>query len=447
MDLPSRCESPGPPPPIEREHEAAEERFFDPPPHAPPPIDLPLLDRTKKIDTLSDTLLQPIAVDAAEIPPDTVLLPQPNPKPKPKPKSTPRSDCPMGLPPPFPAPEVFGTHDVREAHVEVATRGRVFNAGNSSCATMAACTPGVAVVYDIILYNETGSRAHPVALVDPSSEVDAQAMGGSAGVSTEDMRPSSMRQNAQAARLNIMTSTVVRTQVDNMMPSRFPLTMPSSGQIPQALGIAPPLSSCSGGMPAAARKIEKLFDAVSCCDIGMVRALLASGMDVNEYTARGSHILFRAIIKARNVEILRLLVSHNANVRSTDERGSQVLHFWARATVGRHALLDIGRLLLSAGADPNPQRHDDGMSPLHHVTVGHNNRRGWQDFHKALLLVRNGASIFLSTSAGQFPCSLISPDGRNATRKLTQLLTHDIPAGVAQGGWPTCEYPGCPWCM
>jgi len=151
--------------------------------------------------------------------------------------------------------------------------GRVFNAGLTSCVTMAACTAGVAVGRDTILYNETGSDAHPVALVDPNSGLDAQSMGGSAGVSSQDMRPSSMCQNAQDARSNIMTSTVVRRQVDNMMPSRFLLTMPSDGQIPQGPGIAPQLSSGSCGMMPATCKIEELFDAVSCFDIGMLKAL------------------------------------------------------------------------------------------------------------------------------------------------------------------------------
>jgi len=182
---------------------------------------------------------------------------------------------------------------------------------------------------------------------------------------------------------------------------------------------------------------------VSNNDIQGVRRLISSSIDVNECTARGSHVLFRAVIKAREPDIVQLLLSAKADVRAQDVRGNQVMHFWARATVGRNNLLDIGRSLLDARVTINAQRADDGMSPLHHVTVAHNNRRGWLDFHKALLLVRSGADICLFTQKGQLPCDLISMDGRASTKKLMQLLTSGV---TSQNTWPRCDYEGCPWC-
>jgi len=143
---------------------------------------------------------------------------------------------------------------------------------------------------------------------------------------------------------------------------------------------------------------------------------------------------------------VHLLLSARADVRAQDERGNQVMHFWARATVGRNHLLEIGRSLLLARADINAQRTNDGMSPLHHVTVAHNNRRGWLDFHKALLLVRNGANLCLVTQIGQLPCNLISMDGRASTKKLMQLLTYGVTNVGLGSSWPRCEYEGCPWC-
>jgi len=198
------------------------------------------------------------------------------------------------------------------------------------------------------------------------------------------------------------------------------------------------------GMSAATSKAEDLFDIVSRNDLPALRDILASPVDVNECTAKGSHVLFRAVIKARELDMIHMLLNAGADPRSTDDKGNQVMHFWARATVGRNYLLEMGRSLLLAGADVNAQRFNDGMSPLHHVVVGHNNRRGWLDFHKALMLVRHGANIHLRTHIGQLPLNLVNVDGRAATRKLVELLQYGIPEGG--GGWPHCEQAECIWC-
>jgi len=201
----------------------------------------------------------------------------------------------------------------------------------------------------------------------------------------------------------------------------------------------------AGMLPLATSKAEELFDVVSRNDIPELRALLDSKVDVNECTAKGSHVLFRAVIKARELDMVHMLLNAGADARCTDEKGNQVMHFWARATVGRNHLLDMGRALLLAGADINAQRFNDGMSPLHHVVVGHNNRRGWLDFHKALMLVRHGANIYLRTHVGQLPLSLVSVDGRAATKKLIQLLQCGFQEGRTD--WPRCDHVGCAWCL
>lgn len=198
------------------------------------------------------------------------------------------------------------------------------------------------------------------------------------------------------------------------------------------------------GLSPATSKAEELFDIVSRNDMQALREILATQVDVNECTAKGSHVLFRAVIKARELDMVHMLLNAAADPRSTDEKGNQVMHFWARATVGRNHLLDMGRSLLLAGADVNAQRFNDGMSPLHHVVVGHNNRRGWLDFHKALMLVRHGANIYLQTHVGQLPLSLVSVDGRAATKKLMQLLNYGIQDG--RNDWPRCDQAGCAWC-
>jgi len=194
-----------------------------------------------------------------------------------------------------------------------------------------------------------------------------------------------------------------------------------------------------------ASQAEELFDIVSRNDLPALDKMLRDGVDVNECTAKGSHVLFRAVIKARELDMVLMLLRAGADAHSTDDKGNQVMHFWARATVGRNHLLEMGQALLMAGAEINAQRLNDGMSPLHHVVVGHNNRRGWLDFHKALMLVRHGASIHLRTCVGQLPLSLIAVDGRAATKKLMQLLQYGIPEGSTD--WPRCDHVGCAWCQ
>jgi len=321
----------------------------------------------------------------------------------------------MVLPLPSPAPEVWGVSENNEEHAGVLRRGReIFSVGSADATALGVGTAGGTGSYESTIYDETGPHAPSAALVHSGSKPVSQAMELDMGERTEIVRPHSLCQEVQDTSRSLTSGICIRNDLDNMLRPCFPIA-PSNARIPQAPTISP---SCgSGGMLPAIRMSEELFEAVSRCDIGTVKELLASRMDVNERTARGSYILFRAVIKARDSEILHLLLSHNANVRSADERGNQVMHLWARATVGHNALLEIGKSLLSAAADPNAQRYDDGMSPLHHVSIGHNNRRGWLDFHKALLLVRNDANICILTSIGQFPYSLISPDGRVATKQ------------------------------
>uniref|UniRef100_A0A7S2M5V2 Uncharacterized protein n=1 Tax=Zooxanthella nutricula TaxID=1333877 RepID=A0A7S2M5V2_9DINO len=203
-------------------------------------------------------------------------------------------------------------------------------------------------------------------------------------------------------------------------------------------------SAGHGQHGVALSQAEQLFDVVTRNDIPALRSMLAAGVDVNECTAKGSHVLWRAVIKAREPDLVLMLLRARADPRSADEKGNQVMHFWARATAGRNHMLEMGRALLQAKASVNPQRINDGMSPLHHVVVGHNNRRGWLDFHKALMLVRHGADIHLQTRQGQLPSHLITMSSRAASKRLHMLLACGIHEGSKD--WPRCDQVGCEWC-
>merc|ERR1712032_375873 len=142
-----------------------------------------------------------------------------------------------------------------------------------------------------------------------------------------------------------------------------------------------------------------------------------------------------------------VLLSAGADAQACDNKGNQVMHFWSRASVGRHHLLEIGRSLVLARANVNAQRTQDSMTPLHHIVVSHNSRHGWFDFHKALFLTRCGADIRLATSTSHFPCNLVNMDGRGSTRKLLQLLTAGVQRTQAGPIWPQCDAANCPWCQ
>jgi len=201
--------------------------------------------------------------------------------------------------------------------------------------------------------------------------------------------------------------------------------------------------SSTSGVPGGSAP-EVLFDAVTRGDVAVVQEMLESGIDVNKSTERGSHVIFRAVIKAHSPDVVVLLLNARADVRSSDSKGNSVMHFWARATVGRNTLKAIGEALVQAGAAVDAQRSTDGMSPLHHVTIGHNNRRGWLDFHKALFLMRHGADRQILTQRGQAPRDLLTRDSRVSTHRLSHLLTYGI--GSSWGQWPRCSHLECPWC-
>lgn len=218
-----------------------------------------------------------------------------------------------------------------------------------------------------------------------------------------------------------------------------PMRLPMLAMVPSASSIVATAPSTTSA--------DTLFNMVSHGDVQGVKRLLSLGVDINACTAGGSRVLFRAVIKARDPELVWFLLLANADVRACDDKGNQVMHFWARATVGRQHLLEIGKSLVHARADVNSQRAQDCMTPLHHIVVSHNSRRGWFDFHKALFLTRCGADIRLATSTNQFPCNLVNMDGRGSTRKLLQLLTAGVRRISAGTILPRCEVESCPWCQ
>jgi len=185
---------------------------------------------------------------------------------------------------------------------------------------------------------------------------------------------------------------------------------------------------------------EDLHAAVMQNDTEAERRLLDSGADPNAVIGEGMHILFRAVMSAQRLPIVKLLLEAGADVKWKDARGGQVLHFLAHATTGQEGLVHITQLLLDAGAEVNAQRDDDGIAPLHRVLTRHKSRRTWLHFHQARLLIQHGADPQIRTHSGQTPLSMLVRDQRITTYKLNHLLE-------AEGAsMPGCDRIGCPWC-
>lgn len=166
----------------------------------------------------------------------------------------------------------------------------------------------------------------------------------------------------------------------------------------------------------------------------------------DEEEANDAFALFHAVLKGNREKVSNILLSHSSAsfMSRVDGRGSSVMHFWARssATPADRTLL-LGEMLIQAGADVNSRRETDGMTPLHHVATTHNRRKGWLAFHKALFLIRNGASLTATTTRGQTPLELLSTDGRVATARMASLLQPTAFSAVAVSG---CQTEGCSWC-
>jgi ankyrin repeat protein len=240
------------------------------------------------------------------------------------------------------------------------------------------------------------------------------------------------------------TDTTARMSISEPVPlcmekvKSTPLCEPSCND----LGLAPIKKGC-GDVAAGGSLVDDLFVAVTHGELDTITRLLQNIDDVNQSTSMGSHILFRAVMKAARLDIVRVLLDAKADVRSVDGAGNSLMHFWARANATAAHLVAVGELLLQCGADIDAQRSVDGMTPLHYVAIGHNTRKGWVDFHKAKFLLLQRADPSVATWQGQTPLDILLKTSRAATtRYMRQLL--QVGRGSVED--VCCEYPNCIWC-
>ena len=103
-----------------------------------------------------------------------------------------------------------------------------------------------------------------------------------------------------------------------------------------------------------------LHVAVKRGDLDKVRSLLLEGADVNSKDHAGWRPIHEAMREGDNaLNIIRLLVEHNANINALSDSGSTALH-----DAAAYMSEEIIEYLIKSGADPAIENLD-GKTPLH----------------------------------------------------------------------------------
>ncbi|OQA91454.1 MAG: Ankyrin repeats (3 copies) [Elusimicrobia bacterium ADurb.Bin231] len=214
---------------------------------------------------------------------------------------------------------------------------------------------------------------------------------------------------------------------------------------------------------------EFLFDAVLNGSLIKLRFFLEEGMDVNAKSREGVSLLHSAaetghmaiasfliekkininardnsnqtpLLKAKNFDMIKLLVENGANINAVDAKGMSCLHYASQRgktdivkyLVGHGALVNIkdvlGRIplheaarndfteivefLVSCGADINA-KDDRGLTPLH---ISAENR----NYDTVKYLLENGAVINAVTKNNETPLYLT--ENINGDSKVSRLL-------------------------
>ena len=157
----------------------------------------------------------------------------------------------------------------------------------------------------------------------------------------------------------------------------------------------------------------ELINSVS--DINRVRELLDSGVDPNTRDINGDTILLFASSRDR-IEIVKLLLQSGAEPNLVNTySGSTPLHL-----ASSYGYTDIVRLLLEAGANPNIT-NGNGNTPLHLASSS-----GYTDIVR--LLLETGANPNIRDRNGNTP--LISASSRDRIEIVKMLLEHGVDPSI-----------------
>jgi ankyrin repeat protein len=111
------------------------------------------------------------------------------------------------------------------------------------------------------------------------------------------------------------------------------------------------------------------------------------------------------------LRMLRMLIEHNADIHSRDNRGQSPLHLAASPYYGVRANGDIMQVLLDHGVDPNA-RDNNNSTPLHHSSWSADGRNNGT-VEGTRLLLKQGAIIDAEDNECRTPLQLALEHGRD----------------------------------
>jgi ankyrin repeat protein len=147
-----------------------------------------------------------------------------------------------------------------------------------------------------------------------------------------------------------------------------------------------------------------LYYAVEGGSVDLIDLLLKRGADPNVVTSTQNSILFSAVMRSSNPEVLQLLIKSGADLKFQDREGMTALHWAAN---GRK--LDFVKLLVEGGADVNAKNFA-GVTALHIAVTG-------DAYDIAEYLLNHGADPSATTANNVTPLHEAVKDWR-----LVQLL-------------------------
>ncbi|MCK6578680.1 MAG: ankyrin repeat domain-containing protein [Anaerolineae bacterium] len=151
-----------------------------------------------------------------------------------------------------------------------------------------------------------------------------------------------------------------------------------------------------------------LMQAVNANDAARVRALIAQGVNINEYDSAGDAPLVMAAYQG-HAEIVKLLLEAGADLTVVDP-GMKATALHAASYAGR---TEAARLLVEAGIDIDRQGPYNGYTALHDAI--------WQNnIDTAKVLIEGGASLHLKNHDGQTPLDFARAKHRDEIARMIE---------------------------
>ena len=158
-----------------------------------------------------------------------------------------------------------------------------------------------------------------------------------------------------------------------------------------------------GALGRAARPEDNaLFEAVNKDDMGLIRAALEAGANIDVQGPGGQSPLMHAVLGGK-LAAVKFLLKRGADASIPEKDGYTPMH-----GAGFQGRAQIAKLLIEHGLDPRGTPHDDGFQPIHRAVWG-----GEQRHTGAGLRMYCGGATFGATP--QYPSRLSSRRKRGGT--------------------------------